>query len=140
MNDVLLSVGSNINPVENIRRAELILAREHILVDATEAMVTKPVGYQYQPDFLNSALYLRASLDFESLNRYLKGVEKRLGRVKTAIKSGPRTIDLDIVVWNDRIVRQQEYDRYEYVRLPIDELAARHGIWLRPEVAVGLVR
>ncbi|ACK67147.1 2-amino-4-hydroxy-6-hydroxymethyldihydropteridine pyrophosphokinase [Rippkaea orientalis PCC 8801] len=137
MNHVLLSVGSNINPVENFRAASTILAQEQILVDCTQPIVTKPHGYPHQPDFLNGAFYLKTTLDLPNLNRLLKTIEKQLGRVKTAIKSGPRTIDLDIIIWNGEIVRDEFY-HYEYVYGPISELAQKHGIILQAQ-SVGKV-
>ncbi len=130
MNHVLLSVGSNINPVENFRAALTILAQEQLLVDCSQTIVTKPQGYLNQPDFLNGAFYLKTRFNLPTLNRWLKIIEKRLGRVKTAIKSGPRTIDLDIIVWNGQIVRDEFY-HYEYVYIPICELADKHQIVLQ---------
>ncbi|HAC66366.1 MAG TPA: 2-amino-4-hydroxy-6-hydroxymethyldihydropteridine diphosphokinase [Cyanothece sp. UBA12306] len=129
MNYILLSVGSNINPVENFKAASDILAEEQILIDCSSAIVTKPCGYQHQADFLNAAFYLKTSMDHSTLNCSLKGIEKRLGRIKTPIKSGPRTIDLDIIVWNGQIVRDEFY-HYEYVQIPICQLAQKHGVML----------
>lgn len=131
MNDVLLSVGSNIEPRLNFRRSLAILAREQILIDTSRVIFTKPVGYKHQPDFLNAAFYLKTAMDYASFNQSLKWIEKRLGRVKTPIKSGPRTIDLDIIAWNHRIVRD-EYYYYDYVKRPICELTTKHGIHLQP--------
>ncbi len=133
MNHVLLSVGSNINPVKNFRAASTILAQEQILVDCSQEIVTKPHGYPHQPDFLNGAFYLKTPLDRLTFNCSLKAIEKLLGRVKTTIKSGPRTIDLDIVVWNGQIVRDEFY-HHEYVRVPIWELAQKHGIIFQKEI------
>lgn len=130
MNTVILSVGSNINPQENLLRSAAILAQEQVLLDCSKAIVTKPVGYQHQPDFLNAAFYLRTALDYSTFNASLKRIEKRLGRVKTLIKSGPRTIDLDIVVWNGHIV-QDDFYYHDYVRGPICEIVRKHGILLQ---------
>ncbi|NJL83867.1 MAG: 2-amino-4-hydroxy-6-hydroxymethyldihydropteridine diphosphokinase [Chloroflexaceae bacterium] len=130
MNEAILSVGSNINPVENLRRAAAILAEEQTWMDSSKIIITKPVGYQYQPDFHNAAFYLKTRQDYLSFNESLKRVEIRLGRVKTVIKSGPRTIDLDIIIWNGYIVRDEFY-YHDYVSGPTYELVHKHGITLQ---------
>ncbi|MCR9144478.1 MAG: 2-amino-4-hydroxy-6-hydroxymethyldihydropteridine diphosphokinase [bacterium] len=124
-----LSVGSNIEPDANVERAAQILADEHSLLDRSNFIQTAPDGYQDQPDFLNGAFWIETDLDYDAFNAYLKELEKRLGRVKGPIKSGPRTIDLDIIVWDGR-VRHSDYPAKDYTRDPIDELLGKHGIRL----------
>ncbi len=124
-----LSVGSNIEPETNVERAAEILANEHALLDRSRFIQTAPDGFQDQPDFLNGAFWIETNLDYESFNAYLKELEKRLGRVKGPIKSGPRTIDLDIIVWDGR-VRHSDYPAKDYTREPIDELLRKNGVRL----------
>ena len=57
-----------------------------------------------------------------------KKIEKRLGRVKGPIKSGPRTIDLDIIVFNNKIVHK-DFD-HDYVYTPIMQIVNSRGIQL----------
>ena len=125
----LLSVGSNIDPETNVAAAAAILASEHELLDRSRMIRTAPDGYQFQPDFLNGAFFVRTALEYAEVNAYLKSLEKRLGRVKGPIKSGPRTIDLDIIVWDGRVVHS-DYPTKDYTREPIDELLARNDITL----------
>lgn len=89
-------------------------------------IVTTPVGYQQQPNFLNAALLVRTRLTMSDFRAYLKSVEDRLGRVRGPIKSGPRTMDLDIVAWNGELV-DDGYLNQDYVRVPVDELLAATG-------------
>lgn len=125
MNQAILSVGSNINPTLNCQQAEAILTAEHRFLGKSRYIVTKPVGYQLQDDFLNGAYWVETALDRPSFDAYLKSLEKRLGRVKGPIKSGPRTIDLDIIFWNGDVVRD-EYYSCDYVSVVVDELIAAH--------------
>ncbi|MDW5378874.1 2-amino-4-hydroxy-6-hydroxymethyldihydropteridine diphosphokinase [Halomonas sp. HP20-15] len=120
----LISVGSNIDPQCNIEQAKAILARENHLIASSTIIETKPVGYQDQANFLNGALLVVTTLDCVSFRAYLKRIEDRLGRIRGPIKSGPRTIDLDIVAWDGRVVDASGLDQ-DYVRIPVDELLAQ---------------
>ena len=104
MNTVIISIGSNIQPEENISQALLILREHHTVVNESSISVTKPLGYFNQPDFHNGAVLLHTMMDFETLNSSLKEIENQLGRIRRANKNGPRTIDLDIVIWNGTVV------------------------------------
>lgn len=129
----IVAVGSNIDPEANVRRATEILSTEQRLLGAAEWRRTKPVGFQDQADFLNGAFYIETDLGMPELKSYLMEIEKRLGRVKGPIKSGPRTMDLDIVVFDGDVVHD-DFRTAPYVREPVLELAARFGIELRPKV------
>ncbi len=135
MYQAILSVGSNIQPEENCRQAEKILATEHRLLDVSSYIVTAPVGYQDQDDFLNGAYWVETHLSYTEFNHYLKDVEKRLGRVKGPIKSGPRTIDLDIIIWDRQVVHDDFYGK-DYTTIPVRELLDRHGIQLQSAEAI----
>ena len=127
MYQAILSVGSNIEPQKNCQQAELILAAEHRLIDKSAYIVTAPVGYQDQDDFLNGAYWVETALTYAEFNQYLKAVEQRLGRVKGPIKSGPRTIDLDIIIWDQQVVHDDFHSK-DYTKIPVNELLDRHGI------------
>ena len=71
--------------------------------------------------FFLLAFLVSTGLDREELERNLKEIEKKLGRVKTGTKFGPRTIDLDIVVWNGEVVDLDFYER-DFVRNACCEL------------------
>ncbi len=118
----IVSVGSNIEPAKNIAEARQILADETCLLATADIIETTPVGYQHQPDFLNTAYLIETELEREAFNTYLKAVEDRLGRVRGPIKSGPRTIDLDLVVWDGELLTD-DYYCYQYVSVPVDQLA-----------------
>ena len=129
LHECLLSLGSNIEPRRHITLATTILEAECRVLAAATVIETTPVGYRAQPNFLNGALLLYTSLDYPAFRRYLKGIESRLGRRRGPIKSGPRTIDLDIVLWDRRLVDGNAW-RQAYVRGPALEALERAGIRL----------
>lgn len=131
LHECLISLGSNIDPEHYIDRALTILSQECQLLARSAAIRTTPVGYQHQPDFLNAALLVSTSLEREAFRAYLKEVEDRLGRVRGAIKSGPRTMDLDMVAWDGEVI-DQGYYQYDYVKVPVDEVLANSGRTLEP--------
>lgn len=132
MHLVILSVGSNIHPFSMVSEARNILAKEHRLIGYSHFIKTKPVGYQNQDDFLNGAYILETLLDYDAFNNYLKSVEKRLGRVKGPIKSGPRTMDLDIIIWDGKIVHE-DYPAKEYIRIPVDEVIKKFKVQIEAD-------
>ena len=131
LHECLISLGSNIDPEHYFDRALTILSQECQLLARSAAIRTTPVGYQHQPDFLNAALLVSTSLEREAFRAYLKEVEDRLGRVRGAIKSGPRTMDLDMVAWDGEVI-DQGYYQYDYVKVPVDEVLANSGRTLEP--------
>ncbi|MCO7229734.1 2-amino-4-hydroxy-6-hydroxymethyldihydropteridine diphosphokinase [Halomonas sp. CnH100-B] len=124
--ECVISVGSNIEPEHHFAQALEILSSECELVARSEAVRTAPVGFQQQPDFLNAALVVRTTLERDAFKAYLKAVEHRLGRVRGPIKSGPRTMDLDIVAWDGDVV-DDGYFQHDYVRGPVDDVLAASG-------------
>ena len=133
MNRAVISAGSNIKPKENIEKAARWLGNEQKILAKTAPTKTKPEGFTDQPDFLNCAFYIETGLDEKELKKYLEDVERRLGRQKTENKNGPRSIDLDIIVFNGAIVSDDFY-KYDFVKNAVLELLPD----LMPTVADGI--
>jgi len=121
VNRAVIGLGSNIDPEENIRRAKDAIAREFKLIKSSSFVETEPVGYKDQDRFINGALLIETELNAQGLESWLKMLESELGRVKTDNKHGPRSIDLDILVWNGEVVDGEVYER-EFLRRSIEEL------------------
>ena len=121
MNTVAIGVGSNIDPNENISKAKKYISKDHSLIRSSRFVKTKPVGYEKQDDFMNGAFLVKTDLDKEDFINYLKDLENKLGRIRTHNKNGPRTIDLDVVIWNNKIVDQDCYER-EFLKNCLNEL------------------
>ena len=65
---------------------------------------TDPVGYVDQPPFLNAAAALETDLGARELLGLLLDVERELGRTREGPRFGPRTIDLDLLLYGDEVV------------------------------------
>jgi len=121
MNRAVISVGSNILPEKNIKAAGDILAREQVLIKESDFIATRPVPPAHGADYLNGAFLIETALDMASLGLYLKKIEKRLGRMRSKDRYAPRTMDLDIIVYNGAIV-DDDYFNYAFVKKAVDEL------------------
>ena len=121
MNRAIIGLGSNIDPEINIPFALKLLEEKVILVKLSELIKTKPIGIADQPDFLNGAVKITTSLSLDELQKFLKITEDNTGRDRSLPRFGPRTIDLDIIVWNDEIIHQDYYLR-DFIRSAVDEL------------------
>ncbi|NEP24386.1 MULTISPECIES: 2-amino-4-hydroxy-6-hydroxymethyldihydropteridine diphosphokinase [unclassified Moorena] len=121
VNEVVVSVGSNIEPHKNVKLAKYNLSKTDNFVNESRFYITKPIGFTEQPDFLNGAFLIHTEDGFETFRQKLKQVEIDQGRVKQSNKNGPRCIDLDIVVWNRRIVDPDFYQR-DFIKKTVLEL------------------
>lgn len=131
MNKVYLALGTNIEPRESfLRRAVESLENENItIVKKSSIYETPPVGYTDQAHFLNMVLEVNTVLTSEELLDTCQNIEKSLGRERL-IRFGPRTIDLDILVYNDEnkkterltIPHPRMHER-GFVLIPLHEIA-----------------
>ncbi len=95
----------------NLDMAKDLIERNLRLVASSSRFTTSPLGFADQPDFVNTAFLVECELDIQGLKAFLKSAEDSLGRVRTSNKFGPRTIDLDIVVFNGSVVDEDVYER-----------------------------
>ena len=106
MTRAAVALGSNIEePEAQVRRAfdELAALPQTRVVAKSRLHRTAPVGYADQPDFVNACALVETSLEARALLDQLLAVEKRHGRVRD-IPNGPRTLDLDIILYGDRVI------------------------------------
>lgn len=121
INIAVIGVGSNINASENIPRMLEILGRKVEILKVSQMIQTKPIGIINQPDYTNGAVKIATPLERYALKQVLMGIEDELGRDRTAAKFGPRTMDLDLVVWNGRIIDRDYYTR-DFLRRSVQEV------------------
>jgi 2-amino-4-hydroxy-6-hydroxymethyldihydropteridine diphosphokinase len=118
----IIGIGSNIDPEENIAKALSILGQENEVSRVSQLIKTAPIGITDQPEFLNGAVKVQTDKEKDSFRAYLKDIENQLKRDRTAPKYGPRSIDLDIVVWDGEIVDNDYYKR-DFLKKVVDEVA-----------------
>jgi 2-amino-4-hydroxy-6-hydroxymethyldihydropteridine diphosphokinase len=128
-----VGLGANLGDREaTMRRAIGLLGVEVVAVSTLRE--TDPVGYEDQPRFLNAAVAIETTLTPEELLDRLLAVERELGRTREGPRYGPRTIDLDLLLYGDEIVDEPG------LRVPHPRLAERRFV-LEPlfELEPGLV-
>ena len=108
MAEAFVGIGSNLGDREGQWRSarKLLAAEDGIEVVAVSRLRdTEPMGPVEQPRFLNGAVRLVTELSPRELLERLLAIEQRLGRVRTE-PFGPRTIDLDLLVYGDEVVEE----------------------------------
>jgi 2-amino-4-hydroxy-6-hydroxymethyldihydropteridine diphosphokinase len=122
---VYVGLGSNLGDREQTIRAALrrLEADPEIVVVAMSSLrETDPVGYTDQPKFLNGAAALRTELSPRALLERLLQVERDLGRERSGPRYGPRTIDLDLLLFGSEEVDEPG------LRIPHPRLAEREFV------------
>ena len=128
-----LSLGSNIDAPENLRSALRALRARFGEVIVSPVYRIPAVGFE-GPDFLNAAAIIDSDLDPFALVSWLQGLERAHGRMRNHVKLSSRTLDLDIVYFNNLVL-----DLPGRLQLPRPEL--RHAFVLKPlaDIAPGFV-
>lgn len=102
-----ISIGSNINPKENIKRCINLLKSDFNIISISNYYETKPYGYHKQQNFINFVVKINTELSPHKLLEKLQLIEKKLDRKRT-IKNGPRTIDLDILLYESKVINDKD--------------------------------
>jgi 2-amino-4-hydroxy-6-hydroxymethyldihydropteridine diphosphokinase len=132
-----VGLGANVGPreVTLLRAADLLAEADGVeLLAVSQLRETDPVGVVDQPRFLNGAVRIETSLEPRSLLELLLGIERSLGRVRDA-RWGPRTVDLDLLVYGDRTVDEPGL-RVPHPRLHERRFALEPLAELDPELVI----
>lgn len=115
-----ISLGSNIDPDANVRRAIGQLAARMRVVGISMVYLTEALGRPEQDPYYNCVVEVRTSLPPHEIKRaILRPIEAALGRVRTADKYAARTIDMDLIIYGDLALDE------EGMRLPDPEIMER---------------
>jgi len=132
MTKVYIGLGSNLDdPQSQLKKA--IISLETVpstsVVKTSSFYKSKPVGPQDQPDYINAVTELATELSAHELLDYLQVIENEHGRERE-IKWGPRTLDLDILLFGEEIIQDDrlmiphvEMHKRGFVLLPLDEIS-----------------
>lgn len=113
MSDVTayIGLGSNlVEPQTQVRAGQAALAAlPRTTVEACSALyASAPIGLTDQPDFVNAACRVRTQLPARALMQALLDIEKQQGRVRGTAKGGPRTLDLDLLLYGDLVLNDPD--------------------------------
>jgi len=131
MQDCFVGLGSNLGD----RRRNLKKALQKInclpgtkIIKTSKIIQSMPQGGSQQPEYLNAVVRLRTRISPLALLKKLKIIEVELGR-KKSVRWGPRVIDLDILLYSDKVIRSRiltiphpQLFRREFVIKPLLEV------------------
>ena len=124
MSRTYLSLGSNLEPEKHLRAALAELRARFGEIVVSPVYRCKAVGFD-GPDFLNLAVAIDTDLDPVALNEWLHALEDRHGRRRDVPRFSSRTLDIDIVLYGDRVMQGEGH-----LQLPRPEL--KHAFVLKP--------
>ena len=132
MTRAFVGLGSNIGDrLGNLRSALRMLSEipEVRVVTVSSIYETDPVGPEDQPDFLNAVIEIDTTFDVRQLFDVVKHIETEAGR-KPTYKWGPREIDLDLLLYGDHTVDDEDLEiphprmtERAFVVVPLAEIA-----------------
>ncbi len=121
LHKIYLSLGSNIDPQTNLIAASDELRNSFAPVTFSSVIETISEGTS-GPNFLNAAAVINTTASFEELKYgFIRKLEGSLGRIRTADKNSPRSIDLDISVIDQDVVDPNIWNRV-YLAVPLSDL------------------
>ncbi len=116
-----LSLGSNIGAEKNLPKAVELLREVGEVVSISSVWESKSVGFD-GPNFLNAcAVFLTPLQPDEFKEKIIRPIEASLGRIRSSEKNAPRTIDIDIVLF-DKHPLNTDFWEYAFVTVPLAEL------------------
>ncbi len=119
---VFVSVGSNVDPEKNVTRA-LRLLNDELGIRAISTFYRTPALNRPQdPPFVNGVVEVGDALGPLDLKKVLQNIERTVGRERTADRYAPRTVDLDLLLYGDRVTHPDIRER-PFVAIPLLELA-----------------
>ena len=133
MNVVYIGLGSNLGqPVAQLQQALSALAElpQSQLVCCSSFYGSRPMGPQNQPDYVNAVAEMHSSLEPIALLDALQGIEQQHGRLRKGERWGARTLDLDILLYGQHVIRSERLQvphygiaEREFVLYPLAEIA-----------------
>ena len=126
---VYVSLGSNIEPRQHIRAGLAEMKQHYGTLTLSAIYESEAVGFEGD-NFYNLVAGFDTPLDVYSVANILRLIEKNNGRIRTAKRFSARTLDLDILLYDDLILKNEQVNiprdeilRYAFVLLPLAEIA-----------------
>lgn len=111
MNKALLSIGTNENKEANLALCHQLLNNVFEEIHYSETSITEPYGVKYHNDFLNQLAIAYTEKGKEDICQRLKKIEKEMGRNASDKETGMVIIDIDLVIWNEEILKPTDITR-----------------------------
>ena len=121
MNTAVIGLGSNINPQQNVSQALDSLQGRFKLLKRSKLLNIAAKGNSKLADFVNCAVLIETKDTQQETKVMLKELEKNLGRTEAMHNGSARVIDLDIHVWNGKVVDPYFY-QWDFIRVLVLEL------------------
>lgn len=128
---VTVGIGGNLGDVKRrFERLFIYFKRDKRVTLLRTSLILKnpPFGFANQDDFFNSIIVLKTSMQPKVFLDYLMRVEKKFAR-KRSFANAPRTLDLDIIFFDDRVVKTSklqiphaEWTKRESVLIPLMDI------------------
>ena len=151
-----VSIGSNVDRERNVLHAIGLLRERFGDLELSSVYETEAVGFDGEP-FLNMIVAFETRIRASAIVSELHAIERCCGRERDTERFGPRTLDLDLVVLGDRVVREngivlprEEVSTQAFVLCPLAEIAGERAhpvsgetyaaMWARIEPKTGTPR
>ena len=129
MSSALIGIGSNVAPEHNIPSGIQQLSDLGAVLRISNVYENKAIGFEGD-NFYNLAVVLETELPAAELNRLLRGIEDRHGRLRNVPRFSSRSLDLDLLIYDDIVRHDEELDipredilKYAFVLRPLAEIA-----------------
>jgi len=127
MVEIYVGLGSNVEPEHNLQAALTELRRAFGTLRCSAAYRSPPLGF-VGADFLNAVVAFESAAHPEAVDAVLSSIEHAGGRRRNAARFGPRTLDLDLLLYGARVDPRTRLPRadvlaYPFVLAPLCELA-----------------
>jgi len=140
---VFLSLGSNIHPRINLEWALKKISVKYSLQGLSHVYETSPVGYSKQAAFWNMVAAVSTHEKPEIIRLWLSVLEKKAGRKKNIKNFGPRTLDVDLIVWKNLVRKSKTFNlphsditSKAFVLFPLLEIAPG---WIHPKTQIPII-
>ncbi len=127
--DIYLSIGSNIDPLQNIPSALAMLKNEFAAIDVSPAYRNPAVGFDGD-DFVNLAVAARTAMPLDAVLAILNGIEAMHRRDRSQPRFSSRTLDLDLLMYGQSVIERSDLQlpredilKFAFVLGPLAELA-----------------
>lgn len=115
MNTAVISLGSNVTGREEIVRSAIADLRHEFVVEAVSDVYDAPDDRYAAMPYSNAVMRLSTDLGHAPLRAYFKAMECRYGRTPESKESRQVPLDIDIVIFNDSVVRPDDFSRPYFI-------------------------